>query len=344
MENQNKYEVASPFAGQVVEPRPQQSGLVEVEQQRAVAEVQAAMMVAKRFPRNQIDAMDKILLACTRQSLAEAALYSYQRGGTDISGPSIKLAEVLAQGWGNIACGVTELSRRNGMSECMAYAWDMESNFRDEKRFQVRHWRDTKKGGYQLSDERDIYELIANMGSRRKRACILAVVPGDVAEAATKQCEETLKAKADTSPDAVKKMVGAFKAFGVTEKQIEARIQRRLDAITPAQIVNLRKVYNSLKDGMSSAADWFEVEQAPEPEGKTATDRLANKLKAARNKPAEGPEVGPGRAKWEAAAMMEPALAAEVLGALTPADEAEWAALAETLVARIDDKNAEAIG
>src|SRR5262249_38347346 len=51
----------------------------------------------------------------------------------------------------------------------------------------------------------------------------------------------------------------AFAEFGVTAAQIETRIQRRLEAIRPAQVVGLRKVYNSLRDGMSVAADWFDA-------------------------------------------------------------------------------------
>ena len=43
-----------------------------------------------------LEAMDKILQACTRPSLAEGALYSYSRGGSEITGPSIRLAEVAA--------------------------------------------------------------------------------------------------------------------------------------------------------------------------------------------------------------------------------------------------------
>lgn len=72
------------------------------------------------------------------------------------------------------------------------------------KQFQVRHWRDTKSGGYALKDSRDIYEKVANDGARRLRACILAVIPADVVETAVK---EALKAKAkkedpanDTAP------------------------------------------------------------------------------------------------------------------------------------------------
>jgi hypothetical protein len=236
--------------------------LVEVEQNRAMAEVQSAIVLAKKFPRNQKDALEKILVACQRQGLAEQALYSYARGGTEITGPSIRLAEAIAQAWGNLQFGIRELEQRNGESTVEAFCWDMESNTRQVKIFQVKHERFTKKGAYTLSDPRDIYETVANQGARRLRACILGIIPGDVIESAQDQCESTLKAKEDTSPEALKKMVDAFVAYKVTKEQIEKRIQRRLDTITPAQLINLRKIYNSMKDGMSGVADWFEVADA----------------------------------------------------------------------------------
>jgi hypothetical protein len=83
-------------------------------------------------------------------------------------------------------------------------------------------------------------------------------VPGDVIEAAVKQCEETLHASADTSPEGLKKLVGAFEKYNVTREQIEGRIQCRLEAIRPAQVVQLKKVYASLRDGMSVVTDWFD--------------------------------------------------------------------------------------
>ena len=87
------------------------------------------------------------------------------------------------------------------------------------------------------------------------------MIPGDVQEAAVKASEATLKTNADTSADAMKKMVDAFKPFKVTKEQIEKRIQRRLDAIQPAQVVSLKKIYASLRDGMSIAADWFDTDE-----------------------------------------------------------------------------------
>ena len=180
--------------------------MIDTEGQRAIQEVQAAMVIAKRFPRNVKDALDRILNSCTRTSLAEQALYTYSRGGTDISGPSIRLAEAVAQQWGNLQFGIRELEQRNGESTVEAFAWDLETNTRQVKVFQVPHTRYTKsKGNTALSDPRDIYELVANQGARRLRACILGVIPGDVIDEAVRQCDVTLSASADTSPEAQKK-------------------------------------------------------------------------------------------------------------------------------------------
>jgi len=278
MEKQNVYD------GAPIVARPQMQALVEVEQQRAMAEVQSAIVLAKKFPRNPIESMDRIATACQRPGLAEQALYSYARGGTEITGPSIRLAEAIAQNWGNVQFGVKELEQRSGESTVEAFAWDMESNVRQIKVFQVKHTRHTKKGSYRLEDPRDIYEAVANQGARRLRACILGIIPGDVIDAAVTQCEGTLKAKADTSEAAMKKLVEAFRAFGVTKEQIEKRIQRRLDTITPAQLIQLRKIYNSLKDGMSTVPDWFEMPQVTAPAG---NEDLKAKIKGKAKKEAE---------------------------------------------------------
>lgn len=267
---------------------PAKSVAAVAEGQRAESEIQSALVVAKRFPRDQAQAMDRILMSCGRPGLAEDAVYQYSRGGSSISGPSIRLAEELSRQWGNMIVGVTELSRQGGQSEVLAYAWDLETNVRDEKRFVVKHWRDTRSGGYMLTDERDLYEAIANQGARRKRACILALIPGDVQDAAVAACNDTLNARADTSIEAMKLMVESFGKYGVTKEMIEAKIQRRMDAITAGQVVQLRRIYTSLKDGMATAKDFFDTAAAGAEEApKTGNEGLKSALKPKPTPPVE---------------------------------------------------------
>ena len=147
---------------------------------REAQEVQAAVFMAKRFPRDENAAMSRIMRACERKGLAAKATYSYPKGGTNVTGPSIRLAEAIAQSWGNIQSGVVELSQQEGESTCMAYCWDIETNTRECKIFTVKHQISTKNGMKVLTDPRDIYELVANQGARRKRACILNIIPSTV--------------------------------------------------------------------------------------------------------------------------------------------------------------------
>lgn len=240
--------------------------------QREVAKIQVRRIMARMFPRDQREAMDKILTACTRESLAEQALYEYARGGTKIEGPSIRLAEEIARQWGNIDYGQAEIERVGSYSTLEVHAMDLETGTNKETRWQVRHWRDRHGGaGYAVSDERDVYEVLANQAARRLRACVLALIPADVVEAAVVQVKDTLTTKVKLTPERLANMVEAFAAHGVTKDMLETRIQRRLDSITPALFVQLSKIYNSLKDGMSKPDDWFDV---PEPE--TAPPKTGN--------------------------------------------------------------------
>ncbi len=242
------------------EEREQNGGAIAaVGEAREIAEVKAAMAVAQMYPRDQRKAMDRILNACARPTLAEKAQYAFARGGQEITGPSIRLAETIAQGWGHLQYGMRELSNVGGASEVEAYCWDLESNVRKSIQFTVSHVRNTKKGSYALTDSRDIYENVANNGARRVRACILAIVPGDVVEAAEQACEQTLRAKVDISPERIAKLLEAFATFGVDKEAIEKKIQRRMDSILPAQVVSLGRIYNSLRDGMSKPHEWFDV-------------------------------------------------------------------------------------
>lgn len=236
--------------------------MTEAMSSRSVQEVQAALVVAKRFPRDEFNALTKIKTACQRQGLAEIAEYEYSRGGTKITGPTIDLLKAIAKRWGNIEYGWQELERERGKSTVRAFAWDMESNARSEMTFTVRHWRDKSGGaGYELTDERDIYELTANFAARRVRACLESVIDGDIVDEAVNECRKTLAGK-NNAPlvDQVRQMVSAFTEFGVTQEMIEKRLGNKLDAVSHNQLAGLRRIYKSLKDGVGTREEFFKGE------------------------------------------------------------------------------------
>ena len=255
-----------------IEPR--KAGAVSVEESRAMAEVKAQVFMARQFPRDVVRATDRILLECDRLKLAEKAIYSFPRGTSTVTGPSIRLAEAIKRAWGNMMSGLVEVERNEKESAMLAYAWDLETNTMRRVEFKVPHTRDTKQGKKTLTDDRDVYEMTANQGARRERACILGLIPGDVVEAAVKRCEKTLVAKVGDLATVIPKMVTKFAAIGVSKAMIEKRLGHRIEATQSAEVVQLGNIFTSIEDGMAVVKDFFEPEgeaKAPEDVVKAAS-------------------------------------------------------------------------
>lgn len=242
------------------------SAMTKVAQSASAQQVQAAIIMAKQCPRDTNTAYTRIMESCKRVSLAEQSTYAYPRGGKMVTGPSIRMAETLAQCWGNLDFGIVEVDQKDGESTVMSFCWDLETNTRQVKTFTVKHERHTKKGVTKLSDPRDIYELVANQGARRLRACILGIIPGDIVEEAGTACQKTLSGGSNVPlQDRVRAMVAAFKEKGVTQEQIEKRLGHNLDSVIEPELISLRQIYQSIKDGMASPSDFFSVPKATEP-------------------------------------------------------------------------------
>ena len=250
----------NPFgsAGPAYEAESLNAGTVEIESRRATAEVQARMVVAKRFPRDESVAWGRLMAACNRKGFAERALYSYKRGGGSVGGPSIRLAEEMARHWGNIEYGIRELSRTAGKSEMQAFAWDLETNVISSQNFTVNHKRDKKGGAVDLTDERDIYEVTANMGARRLRARILAILPPDFAEDATEACRKTCIGEAGKNmKDKLKNLVSAMQKIYVSPEMLRDYLGHPIDACTPEELVELSGIYRAITEKSAGVSDYF---------------------------------------------------------------------------------------
>lgn len=232
----------------------------QIEQARAVAEVQAAIVVAQQCPRDVNTAMRSMREACQQPGLAERAFYRFSRGGQQVSGESVHLARELARCWGNIQHGIQELRRDDaaGISEMQAFAWDVQTNTRAAHIFVVPHRRDSRNGSQPLTDMRDIYENNTNQASRRLREAIFAVLPVWFREEAKDLCHKTLetgggKSLASRIADAVQ----VFEGKGVTLTQLEAKVGRPSDKWTAHDVAQLGVVYKSIDRGEITVDDEF---------------------------------------------------------------------------------------
>ncbi|MFD6069309.1 hypothetical protein [Amycolatopsis lurida] len=252
-----------------------------VEQSRAIAEVQGAIIVAQRVPRNVAAAVTAMEESCKQKFLAEKAFFSFRRGGGTVAGLSVYLARELARCWGNVQYGVDELRRddEHGQSELLAWAWDVQTNTRVSTKFIVPHMRDrsVENGGpVRLTDMRDIYENNANAGARRVRECIVNILPAWFVDTAKSLCTKTLqdgggvplqKRVADT--------IANFAKLGITQQQLEKKQGRGSNAWTEMDVAQLHVIGRSIHNGelqreeafepdMPSASDFKDPDAVPE--------------------------------------------------------------------------------
>jgi hypothetical protein len=237
-----------------------------IEQSRAVAQVQAAVIVARQFPRDVQAAIRSMQEACSRPSLANQAFYEYKRAGQTVTGPTIKLLQELATTWGNVDFGMTELSidHESGESEMLAYAWDLETNTRYSQIVIVQHVRDKTVDGQKvaepLSDRRDVYEANTSNTARRLREAIRRVLPAWFVEEAETRCRQTLENPGDgfTVAQRVAQVVRGFEsAWGVERRRLETRVGKPVAEWTAWDVAQLNVTAASIKRGELSADEAF---------------------------------------------------------------------------------------
>jgi hypothetical protein len=284
---------------QAAAPAPAASRLGQgtaIEQSRAVAEVQAAIVVAQRCPRDLQEALRQMRESCAQETLAARAFFRFPRSGSTVSGPSVHLARELARCWGNVQYGLTELRRDDAarQSEMLAWAWDVQTNTRATHAFIVPHLRDTKGGQRPLDDLRDIYENNANQGARRVREAIFAILPPWFVEEAKSLCQQTIahgggKPLATRIADAT----DVFAGIGVRVPQMEERVGRKRADWDANDVAQLGVVYQSIRRGE------VRVEEEFAPPAVTA-DEITAAVPAAPAEPA------PGRRRSKPAPVDEP--------------------------------------
>ena len=247
----------------------------QVEQARAIAEVQAAVVVAQQMPRDMNRAEGEMRDACGRTALAQRAFYRVPNRG---SGPSVHLARELARIWGNFQYGVHELRRDDqaGMSEIQAFAWDVQTNTRSTRTFLVPHQRMVKGERKALVDLGDVYLNNQNIGARAVRECIFTALPTWFVETAEEICRQPLRDGDGKPPnqridDAV---VASPNTHGVKAAQLEDKLGRKRGQWDAGDVASLQVLFMSIQRGEVSVDEEFPQARvsAEDFKGKPATD------------------------------------------------------------------------
>ena len=229
---------------------------------REEGEIKGAIVQAKHFPRDEMAAYTKILKSCERPSFAEGARYLFPRSGQSVEGPSVNLAREIARCWGNIRYSLRVVSLDEETVHIKGVAIDLESNNSVEMEDKFARLVYRKKGGWVKPDERDLRELINRRGAICVRNALLQLMPPDVVDDALAKAKETLTkaARGEIKQDpqaAARRIVLAFSELGVAASHIRQRLGHDIPPINEKELVDLRAIYNGIKDGTAKASDSF---------------------------------------------------------------------------------------
>lgn len=190
---------------------------------------------AKLFPRNEKEAIKEIKAACKDEMVAINSSYLFVYDGQIVEGPSIRLAELLAQKWGNIEHGVEGMRQTPQGVVCSVYAIDLEKNVKvtGEVTVPILRWDAVK-----------VYEKIAGAASRRKRGAILSVLPSYLKDEAERICGETLKNVVKKKSDEAER-----KLLELSSAIEDGRLDVNKEVFDGLSTVQVWKLYQAFEDG-----------------------------------------------------------------------------------------------
>lgn len=223
------------------------------------AEIDIQINTAKMYPRSikkfKEDAMG---LATLDRETAEACTYALPRGGKPITGPSVRMAEIVQHCWGNIRAEADTVAIDDKYVTAMGSCIDLEKN--TASRIRVKR-RITGKTGQRFSD--DMIAVTANAAcSIALREAIFRVVPRaiwkDVWDAARRTARGDEKTLKDRREAALKFLLDKH---GIKKEKVLARLGKRgLDDIGLDDLELLLGIVNSIKDGEITAQEAFDVD------------------------------------------------------------------------------------
>jgi len=216
------------------------------------AEIDVAIATARKFPRQLSAVKQKMLTFATLdQETAESCFYTLPRGGKNIQGPSVRLAEIAVSTFGNLRAGARILSTTiDGPTPhvvVQAVAMDLENNIQVsiEKRRRI-----TKKKNKEMIDEDDI-NLAANAGSAIAfRDAVFKVIPMALIKPVYEQAKRVAIGDAKTISDRRARCVETFAKMGISKDRVIAKVDKKtIEEIDLGDVEILIGLYNAIKDG-----------------------------------------------------------------------------------------------
>lgn len=286
--------IVAPPAVTTFQPPAPRTASVEIEVQRATAEVQAAVVVARACPRDEAKAKQALESACKDPLFAELAFYQVPRGKDTAEGASVNLAKEAARHWGNLQYSVIDhgpvVIDGSAWSQIEVHVWDVQANSRYVKRFKVKHFRYTKNGGYALTDPTQTSDVVNAQISKELRNGIFNFIPRSLTNQLKLICDATLAA-AINAKERMAKAVEFFASKQIGPEKLEKLLGKPLAQATTEDVVTLLRVGKAIEQGATIEEYFAEEQQQSETE--TEKTRSARKPRAPKQQEETTPEPVP---------------------------------------------------
>ena len=249
------------------------------------ARIQSAYVMAMQKPRNEMQSRARILEACKRPEFAGRVEYAKPVGGKKMVGPSIRFAELAVREWGNVITETQLVYEDERVRRIKVTVIDLETNATFGKEVQINKTIERKDGkGREIVGERKntygdaVFIVLATEDEmHNKEAALISkvirneglrLIPSDIVDEAIEVARATIRNRDAQDPKAAtKKLVDAFGNLGIAPRYLEKYLGHSLDIVSPAELQDLRGIYQAISSGEASWADYV-----AKPETKPTSD------------------------------------------------------------------------
>lgn len=217
-------------------------------QDKAAIDVQIA--TAKQYPRNIKRSVENSIAIVTMDvETASTCTYSLPRAGKAISGPTVHLAKILAQNWGNMRIEAKVISIEHKQITSQAIAFDLENNLA----IKVEVKRSIMGKTSRFND--DMITVTGNAAnSIALRNAVLSVIPRAIVDKIYNEAKKTITGDLSDNTKLINKRKKVFDGlkdtYSLTEQEVLFAIGKAaIEHVTQNDIIVLIGIGTAIKDG-----------------------------------------------------------------------------------------------
>lgn len=255
------------------------------------AEIDLMISTAKAYPRDVNKAIEyATMLATFDEETAQSCFYVLPRKDkngvkVEIKGPSIRLAEIMANAWGNLHAATRIVENDGKHITAEGVAWDLQSNVKMamQNKVSIIFGQKDGKGGYTANA--DMQTMLSNAASAKAmRNAIFKVIPKALVNRVYERAMVASVGDTKSSSITVKvqEVFTKLAKMGIDKEMILEYYERpTLNDITADDLRSLIGVGTAIKDKMISVDDVF---KAPKEDSVSASEHV-NALLSQKAKP-----------------------------------------------------------